>query len=124
VYYRSSTWEVTVTSADGAQTNKDISPTTIGAKDRLVVHEIDCAVDNDTTPNVAVRIGFAASALAAAALTGVGGIILVHPDVAPGSGKSGMHDTMGAAGQKLLLTCDAPTNGNLTINYRYEIVPG
>lgn len=122
INYRSKTREVLVAAADGAQTNLDIGPRAITAAERLVIHQIQAAVDNDTSVNVAVRIGFAAATLTTAALTGVEGIVLNHPDLAPGSGMPGLFG-IGAAGEELRLTCDAPTSGNLTVNYRYEIVP-
>ena len=122
INYRSKTREVLIAAADGAQTNLDISPRAIAAGERLVIHQIQAAIDNDISANVAVRIGFAAATLPAAALAGAEGIILSHPDFAPGSGMPGLFG-IGAAGEELRLTCDAPTAGNLVINYRYEIVP-
>jgi|SRR6188474_417106 len=122
INYRTKTREVLVAAADGAQTNLDIGPRAITSKERLVIHQIQAALDNDSTANVAVRIGFAAATLTAAALAGVEGIVLNHPDLAPGSGMPGLFG-VGAADEELRLTCDAPTSGNLVIHYRYEIVP-
>lgn len=118
----SKTREITVAAADGAQTNLDISPAAISSKQRLLVHEIQASSDKDGSANAAVRVGFGASALPAAALAGAAGIVLSHADLAPGEFIHG-YAGMGAAGEKLLLSCDAPTGGNLVILYRYEIVP-
>ena len=124
INYNLKSFEITVAAADGAQSSLDVSPATISSKQRLHVAECYVSCDADNSVNVAARLGFAASSLTAAALTGISKIVLVHPDIAPGSGTPGLRGITGAAGDKLLFSCDAPTGGSITLNYSYEIVPG
>lgn len=112
--------EILVAAGDGAQANLAISPA-VATSQRLIVHEIYCTTDGDNSVSVLVRVGFAAATLPAAALAGADGIILSHVDLAAGSGMHGFPG-IGAAGEELRLTCDAPTGGNLTVSFLYELV--
>lgn len=120
--------EWTVAEADGAQTNTVLIDAPDGCE--TVFSRIGGVVDKDTTPNVAVRVGWgsknAPTSLPTAALAGVEGILLSHPDIEPGSGMVLDLDpveTKMPAGRNLLLTCDVPTAGSLVITASYMFVP-
>jgi len=113
-------FEVTVLSADGAKTNLAISPA-IATNRRLAVVDLYVTASAANTVSPAVRIGFGAATLPAAALAGVAGIIGSHPGLTAGSGFYGIPG-IGEPGEELRLTCGAPTTGALVINYLYAIV--
>jgi hypothetical protein len=114
--------EITVLDADGAQTNASLVGT-IAAGTKLVVTRCGAVCDADNSVSVAVRIGFGAAAVPTAALAGVNGVILSHPDIPAGSGYTvgngaGIIGT-GGDGEELRLTCDDPVGGSLVISVSY-----
>lgn len=119
------TREVLIADADGAQTDVSIAGT-INAGTKVVVTMIDAMADGDNTVNVAVRVGFGASTLPAASATGVNGIVLRHPDLAPGSGVVRGNGAgivgIGADGEELRLTCDDPVGGNVSILFSFYTI--
>ncbi len=107
-----------------AQTNAAL--VTVSAGTIIVVTGIDATVDNATTPDVAVRIGFATATLTAVSGSGITGIVLSHPGIAPGSGivkgsASGIIG-IGASNEDLRLTSEVPTGGALRILVTYYTV--
>ena len=107
-----------------AQTNAALI--TVAPGSIIVVTGIDATVDNATTPDVAVRIGFATATLTAVSGSGVTGIVLSHPGIAPGSGivkgsASGLIG-VGADGEDLRITSEVPTDGVLRIVVTYYTV--
>lgn len=109
-----------------AQTNYALI--TVGSGTKIVVTHIDATVDGATTPDVGVRVGFAAAALSAVSSSGVTGIVLSHAGVKPGSGivrgsAAGIIG-VGADGEDLRLTSEIPTDGSLRIVASYYTIEG
>ncbi len=114
--------EILIADADNSQTNISIAGT-IGTGTKVVITMAAAFADADNTVNVAVRIGFGTATLPAASNTGVNGIFLSHPDIAPGSGVvvgngSGIV-AIGADGEEVRITCDDPAGGNLVVMLHY-----
>lgn len=93
----------------------DAALVTVGSGTVIVVTAIEAVSDADAIVNVAVRVGFAASTLTAVSGSGITGIVLSHPDIAPGSGialgNGGGIIGVGADGEDLRITCDAAAAG-------------
>jgi hypothetical protein len=116
-----------ISAATGAQTDASIVGT-IATGTRVVVTAIMVTVDSATTAagGVAVKLGFGASTLPADAAGGANGILLDHKGIAAGSGivigdGSGILG-IGADGEELRLTCEAPTGGGLSVTISYFTV--
>lgn len=110
-----------VTDASGAQT--DTSILTVGAGVKIIVFQIVVMTDGDTTPNVDVRVGFGAATLPAPALGGTDDLIIDAYGVKPGSGVSAPTlPIAGAANEDLRLTCEDPTDGNISIMFTYALI--
>lgn len=117
---------VHIADADGAQTNAAISPGTIGTGTKIVVTRITVTCDNANTTDVAVKIGFAATTLAADSTTGATGILADHDGIPPGGGftigdGSGILG-IGGDGEELRLTCEDPVGGAVSITYSYYTI--
>lgn len=100
----------------------DLSLLTVTAPLQGVCTYVDVSCANSNSVDVAVRIGFAATALTAVtnnSATGIPGMVFSHGGIARGGGmvkaNSGEAITVGASGDDLLLTCSAPTGGSLRI---------
>lgn len=121
------TRSVYISAATGAQTNTDIIGA-IGASTRVVVTAIAVTVDSATTASggVAVKLGFGASSIPADNATGAAGVLLDHKGIAAGSGivvgNGGGILGIGAAGEELRLTCEAPTDGGLSVTFTYYTI--
>jgi len=93
---------------------------------RIVVTGVDAITSRATSVNVGVRVGFGATTIAAVSGSGVTGVILSHPGIAPGSGiakgNNGGTLGIGAAADALLLTSDAPTDGALRVVVTYYTI--
>lgn len=120
--------EWTIAEADGAQTDAVLIDAPDGCE--TIITDLTVTVDKDTTPNVKARIGWgtknAPTVLPTAALTGVEGILLSHPDIEPGSGltlKFIPGEVRMPPGRNLLFTCDVPTGGSIVITAIYQFVP-
>lgn len=116
-----------ISAATGAQTDATIVGT-ISAGTKVVVTSIAVTVDSATTATggVAVKVGFGATTLPADASGGANGIILDHKGIAAGSGVvlgngSGIIG-IGADGEELRLTCEAPTGGGLSVTFTYYTI--
>lgn len=114
--------EVLITDATGAQTDASVAGA-IGAGTKVVMTMAYATADADNTVNVAVRMGFGASTLGTASATGVNGIVLSHPDLAPGSGivignGAGIIG-IGGDGEEVRVTCDDPAGGNVVFGFTY-----
>jgi hypothetical protein len=101
----------------------DTALATIGAGNKIIVTQASATVSNATTVNVGVRIGFATASLSAASSSGITGIVLSHPKLAPGSGivegnGAGMIG-VGADNEDLRITSEAPTTGALRVIVRF-----
>jgi len=102
----------------------------IAAGDRILITEIEAVVDNATTPDVGVRIGFGATTVPALPADGasVVGIALTHPGIAPGSGvirgSGAATVARGGLGEELRVTNEVPTDGSLRVLVSYFIVTG
>jgi hypothetical protein len=92
----------------------------VGASQYMSVTYVDATCANSNSVDVAVRIGFHATALPAFtnnSLTGVDGIVFTHGGIARGGGEvkanGGKPITIGQVGEDLRLTCTVPTGGDL-----------
>lgn len=112
--------------ATSAQTNDAI--VTVGAGTKIVVTECEAMVDNATTVDVGVRIGFGAASVPAEAADGAGvaGVILSHPGIAPGSGvvRGTGAGILGVGGddEDLRITSEVPTTGKLRVLVSYYTI--
>lgn len=105
--------------ATGVQTN--VAVVTQGAGGKLVVTRLSATLDNATTVDVQVRIGFGATTTPTTT-----GVLLSHPGLAAGSGVvegngSGMLG-VGADGEDLRVTSEVPTTGSLDIVVTYYVI--
>lgn len=119
------TREITVLDSDGAQTNASLVGT-IAAGTILVVTALEVTCDGANTADVAVRIGFHASTLPTASLTGVNAILLSHAGIKAGSGVvkgdgSGILG-IGADGEEIRMTCEDPVGGALRVVLTYYTI--
>lgn len=112
--------------ATGAQTNDAI--VTVDSTLKIVVTAIEAMVDNATTVDVGVRIGFGATVVPAEPADGatVDGIVLSHPGIAAGSGVvrgtgAGILG-VGAADADLRITSEVPTTGKLRVLVSYYTI--
>lgn len=102
-----------------AQTNAAIITVAAGLK--IVVTEIEALCDKANTVDVAVLIGFGATTTPTGA-----GVVLSHPGIAAGSGVvrgngSGILG-VGADGEDLRITSEAPTTGSLDVLVSYYTI--
>ncbi len=111
----------------GAQTNDAIIDS-IGAGTKVVVTEIEALASAAGTTTPQVRIGFGATAVPTEPTTGNSAtdVVLSHPGIAAGSGVvrgsgAGIVAT-GGDGEELRITCDAPTDGQLTVLVSYYTI--
>lgn len=114
------TTEFTVLEVDGVQTNKSLIAAT-GAQ-RITVFRCSISIKDTNSAKQAIRIGFGATTLAAAALTGVTGIIISHGGLYPGSGlieDNAVALGRGAAGESVLMTSSTPTGGDFRVVISY-----
>ncbi len=104
----------------------DAALITVSAGTIIVVTGIDATVDNVTSVDVGVRIGFATATLTAVSTSGIIGIVLSHPGIAPGSGivKGSASGIIGIGddNEDLRLTSEVPTSGALRIVVTYYTV--
>jgi hypothetical protein len=120
------TASVRIADATGAQTDAAIAPGTIGAGTKIVVTRITVTCSNANTVNVAVKLGFGASTIAADSTTGATGVLVDHEGVPPGGGftigdGSGILG-IGGDGEELRLTCDDPVTGFVIVSYSYYTI--
>jgi hypothetical protein len=114
-------------SITAAKTNADLLGA-VDASHKIVVTKLTVTVSKAATVNVAVRIGFAAATLPAAADAGTGaaGIIGSHDGIAPGggftTGEGGAAIGIGAVDEELRITSGAPTNGVLRVVVTYHLI--
>jgi len=100
----------------GAQTDTAIISVSSGSK--IVVSRLSVLVDNACSVDVQVRIGYASATTPTTT-----GVLLSHPGIAAGSGVvegngSGILG-VGADGEDLRITCEAPTGGSLDVVASY-----
>lgn len=102
-----------------AQTNAAI--VTVGAGTKIVVTQIMAVCDKANTVDVGVRIGFAATTTPTTT-----GVVLTHPGIAAGSGVSRGDGSgilgVGADGEDLRITSEAPTTGALRVLVSYYTI--
>ncbi len=101
---------------------------TVGAGTKIVVTEIDATIDNATTVDVGVRVGFGTTTVPALPSDGasVNGVVLSHAGIAPGSGMmrgdgSGILG-IGADNEDLRITNEVPTTGALRVTVSYYTI--
>ena len=105
--------------ATAAQTNDPIVTVATGLK--IVVTMISAYVDNATTVDVGVRVGFATSTLPTLPTDGntADDIVLSHPGIAAGSGVVVGNGAgiigVGADDEDLRVTSEVPTTGSLRV---------
>lgn len=114
--------------ATSAQTNDAI--VTVGSGTKIVLTRISATVDNATTVDVGVRIGFGTASVPTEPTDGnsVNGVVLSHPGIAPGSGivegtGAGIIG-VGADNEDLRITSEVPTTGKLRITGSYYTIQG
>ena len=115
---------LTITDADGAQT--DTAIITVSAGTAIVVTSYEVTADNANTGDVGCRIGFGTANTPA---QDAAGVIMNHTGIAPGSGvvrgDGGGILGIGASNEDLRVTCEDPAGGNLSIIITYfEIAIG
>ena len=102
-----------------AQTNAAIVTVAGGLK--IVVTQIMAVCDKANTVDVGVRIGFAATTTPTTT-----GVVLTHPGIAAGSGVSRGDGSgilgVGADGEDLRITSEAPTTGALRVLVSYYTI--
>lgn len=106
-----------------AQAN--VALVTAAAGERIVVERIAAMVSKAVSATeVEVRVGCAAATLPAKTTAGAADIFFSHPGLAAGSGYEveGEPIEVGVDGEDLRLTCDVPTDGEVTVVVRYRIV--
>ena len=118
---------VYISAATGAQTDATIVGT-IATGTKVAVTSIAVTVDSAVTATggVAVKLGFGATTIPADSATGANGILLDHKGIAAGSGivlgaGAGLLG-IGADGEELRLTCEAPTGGGLSVMFSYYTI--
>lgn len=117
--YRTRT--ITVTDADGAQTDQVIGEA-VAPDQRFEVAELYVAGSTGIATPPQVRIGFGTANTPAAALaTGALGLLL-HAQVGAGLQYTGAMG-LGAKDQELRYTCEDPVGGFITITVLYRIYP-
>jgi hypothetical protein len=99
----------------------DTAIITVAAGTKIVVTRCSALLDNNTSVDVQVRIGFAAVTTPTTT-----GVILSHPGIAAGSGViegcgAGILG-IGADGEDLRITCEVPTDGSLDVVVTYFTV--
>lgn len=112
----------------GAQTDDPLIAV-VAAGTKIVVTGLQVSLDEAATVGVAVRIGFGTAsvpALGASGADGVAGVVFYHPGLVPGGGavvgNGGAILGVGADGEDLRITCEAPTSGTLgVVVYYYTI---
>lgn len=106
--------------------NTNFALTTATAGQKIVVTEVEATVGNATTVNVQCRVGFGTTTLAGTSTAGATGIILSHPNIAPGGGMVVGNGAgivgIGADQEDLRVTSAVPTSGALRIGYKYFII--
>lgn len=99
----------------------DVAIITVGAGSKIVVTAIAAVIDNATTVDVGVRIGFGAATTPTTT-----GVILSHPGIAPGSGFSRGDGSgilgIGADGEDLRISSEVPTTGSLAVLVTYYTI--
>jgi hypothetical protein len=105
----------------GAQTNAAII--TVSAGSKIVVTQIQVLCANANTAFPQCRVGFHATTTPTTT-----GVILTHPGIPAGGGVSRGDGSgilgVGADGDDLRITCDAPTGGSLRVLVSYFIIEG
>lgn len=99
----------------------DVAIVTVIAGTKIVVTQATAVLDEATTVGVGFRVGFGA-----AVTPTTDGVVLTHPGLVPGGGitrgdGSGILG-IGADGEDLRITSEAPTNGSLRILVSYYTV--
>lgn len=117
------TRSVRVADSDGAQT--DAAAVAVTGSNRIVLTRLTVMADGANSGDCAVRIGFGASTVPAAALAGTDAIVLDATGIKAGGGVqigdgSGVIG-IGAAAEDLRYTCEDPAGGNLTISFSYYV---
>lgn len=107
----------------GSNTDAAIIAGTIAAGTKVVVTRLTVTISNATTVNVGIKIGFGASTLAADSTSGAAGILIDSDGFPPGGGVnigdgSGIIG-IGADGEELRITNDAPTSGAIHVTVSY-----
>lgn len=110
----------------GSTTDGAIIAGTISAGTKVVVTRLSVTISNATTVNVGIKIGFGASTLPADSATGATGILIDSDGFPPGGGinigdGSGIIG-IGADGEEIRITNDAPTSGAIHVTCSYYTI--
>lgn len=96
----------------------DTAIVTVGAGTKIVVTQIQVVADEANTVSVGFRVGFAAATTPTTT-----GVVLTHPGMVPGAGVSrgdgGAIIGVGADGEDLRITSEAPTGGSIRVLVSY-----
>ncbi len=112
-----------IAASDGAQTDAALLTVSTGAK--IVITQISVKMDATNSVNVAVKIGFGTSTIAAASLSGTAGIVLEGQFSAGGGHQVGTGSgiiAIGADNEDLRITSGSPTAGNIRVTYSYYTI--
>lgn len=111
-----------VAAADGAQTNVAMVTVSTGTQIGLARHSIKMDGDNSVKANC--TLGFAAASLATPSTTAGAGLVEYFPGITAGQGIVGGNGSdvfaIGADGEDLRYTMEAPTGGNGAISITYK----
>jgi hypothetical protein len=113
-----------VADSDGAQSNVALSAA-VATGQRIVLTRLSVSLDNGSTGNLAVTIGFGASSVPSPTLAGVAGVVF-HAAMGGGQhhtvGDGSSIIAVGGDGEELRITCADPAAGNWRISYSYYLV--
>lgn len=103
----------------GAQTDTALVSVNSGTK--IVVTGIQVTVSNATLASPSVKIGFGTANVPSSGA----GIVFWHPGIPAGggAGRQGGILAIGADGEDIRLTCDAPTSGSISVVVTYYTIP-
>lgn len=110
----------------GSSTDAAVIAGTIASGTKVVVTRLTVNVSNATTVNIGCKIGFGASTLPADSTTGAAGVLVDSDGFPPGGGVnigdgSGIIG-IGADGEEIRITNDAPTSGALHVTCSYYTI--
>ncbi len=110
----------------GANTDVAIIAGTISSGTKIVVTRLTITVSNATTINTGIKIGFGTATITADSTTSAAGVIVDNDGFPPGGGVnigdgSGII-AVGADGEELRITNDAPTSGAIHVSCTYYTI--
>jgi hypothetical protein len=104
----------------------NLAAAVVAADERIYVTRVEVTNNAATTVNVSCRVGFGTANVPTPSTTGVSGMIMSHPGIAPGSGVVSGNGSgiiaVGGAGEEPRLTCGAATSGSFHVIISYFLI--